>query len=261
MLTSRTKRVRRNKTTCRKKTLPPGFEPTTSGHVADMSPTFPTKLCLNCEGMQALKRGCQVALKHLNLILVSKSNIKNASESQLLDISKLRQNISIFGTDSKHKACVQCLKTCLDSEQLEDANAKCVFGECGHCGFNTLWSRGIHQNMMRYNDDSDWEFVPSAFFGTDVWKEQLDWQYYTYKSKPTVAKHALQLSHGNGGNAGGGKDKARNLVLDTKRGSLIDFLNKFKGTLQAHVQHRNLVSSEYQSKKNYERNARPGIIV
>mmetsp|Transcript_29630 Transcript_29630/g.62301 ORF Transcript_29630/g.62301 Transcript_29630/m.62301 type:complete len:250 (+) Transcript_29630:1600-2349(+) len=227
MLTSRTKRVRRNKTTCRKKTLPPGFEPTTSGHVADMSPTFPTKLCLNCEGMQALKRGCQVALKHLNLIL----------------------------------ACVQCLKTCLDSEQLEDANAKCVFGECGHCGFNTLWSRGIHQNMMRYNDDSDWEFVPSAFFGTDVWKEQLDWQYYTYKSKPTVAKHALQLSHGNGGNAGGGKDKARNLVLDTKRGSLIDFLNKFKGTLQAHVQHRNLVSSEYQSKKNYERNARPGIIV
>ncbi len=44
MLTSRTKRVRRNKTTRRKKTWPPGFEPTTSGHVADMSPTFPTKI-------------------------------------------------------------------------------------------------------------------------------------------------------------------------------------------------------------------------
>ena len=53
---------------------------------------------------------------------------------------------------------------------------------------------------------------------------------------------------------------ARNLVLETFRGTLIDYFDYIKKQINQHIYHRNLVSSEYQSKKDYERNSRPWTI-
>ena len=50
---------------------------------------------------------------------------------------------------------------------------------------------------------------------------------------------------------------ARNLVLETYRGTVIDYFDHLEKQMDLHLLHRNLVSSEYRSKKSHERNCRP----
>jgi hypothetical protein len=49
-------------------------------------------------------------------------------------------------------------------------------------------------------------------------------------------------------------------VLETNRGTIIDYLDHFEKMISSHILHRNLVSSEHRSKKEYERNLRPWTI-
>ncbi len=53
---------------------------------------------------------------------------------------------------------------------------------------------------------------------------------------------------------------ARNLVLVTKRGTMVDFLDHFEMKIEIHIQHRNLVPTEHRSKLQYAQNSRPSTI-
>ncbi len=50
---------------------------------------------------------------------------------------------------------------------------------------------------------------------------------------------------------------AWNLVLVTKRGTMVDFLDHFETKIGIHIQHPNLVSTEHHSKLQYAQNAWP----
>jgi hypothetical protein len=49
----------------------------------------------------------------------------------------------------------------------------------------------------------------------------------------------------------------KNLVLETKRGTLVDYLDPFERKMAVHIEHRNLVSSEHRSKMQYAWNSSP----
>jgi hypothetical protein len=53
---------------------------------------------------------------------------------------------------------------------------------------------------------------------------------------------------------------AQNLVLETKRGTLVDYLDHFERKMAVHIEHRNLVSSEHQSKLHYAWNSCPLLL-
>lgn len=49
-------------------------------------------------------------------------------------------------------------------------------------------------------------------------------------------------------------------MLETRRGTIIDYLDYLEENLSRHILHRNLVSSEHRSKQQYHRNSRPRCV-
>ncbi len=90
---------------------------------------------------------------------------------------------------------------------------------------------------------------------------------YEYKVKPTRATHARQVVRQAAEARPPDQEDldyephdcstARNLVLVTKRGTMVDFLDHFETKIGIHIQHRHLVSTEHRSKLQYARNSRP----
>jgi hypothetical protein len=101
-------------------------------------------------------------------------------------------------------------------------------------------------------------------FATDAWLETIGWQSYTTKEGPTVAEHLREVSRqvrppdpDDGDYLPAHETKtACNLVLETNRGTIIDYLGHFEIMISSHILHRNLVSLEHGSKKEYDRNLR-----
>ena len=104
-------------------------------------------------------------------------------------------------------------------------------------------------------------------------KKSVDWRYYTYQNKPTVAAHAQEVARRATtarratAQASASTDDEeynptetsgnRNLVLATMRGTLVDFLDAYEPKSEKHAIHRNLVATERQAQINYDRNSRP----
>ncbi len=89
------------------------------------------------------------------------------------------------------------------------------------------------------------------------------------KEGPTIAAHikevARQASKARPADADDGdysmtNKSARNLTLETYRGTLVDYLDHKEKQMSLHILHRNLVCSKHRSKKDYERNSRPWSI-
>ena len=102
-----------------------------------------------------------------------------------------------------------------------------------------------------------------------------------YQNKPTVATHAQDVARqaavarssdtarsaasrsdidtDDGEYSPTEKSSARNLCLETTRGTLVDFLDTFEAMSEKHAVHCNLVATEQKSQLNYERNVRPLI--
>jgi hypothetical protein len=126
--------------------------------------------------------------------------------------------------------------------------------------------------ILKDFDNRKMEWVESlnteSVFATDAWLETIDWRSYTRKEGPTVAEHLRELSRqgrppdpDDGDYLPASETKtAHNLVLETNRGTIIDYLDHFETMISSHILHRNLVSLEHRSKKEYERNLRPWTI-
>jgi hypothetical protein len=161
--------------------------------------------------------------------------------------------------------CVKCLP-CLESRKLEDAKENCVNGSCGVCGFDKMWKHGVRARIFKYNYDS----ITSSFVGTinkssklakEMRFETVEWRDYEYKVKPTLATHARQVVQQAAEACPPDQEDldyephdcstARNLVLVTKRGTMVDFLDHFETKIGIHIQHCNLVSTEHRSKLQY----------
>jgi hypothetical protein len=107
-----------------------------------------------------------------------------------------------------------------------------------------------------------------SVFATDAWLETIDWCNYTTKEGPMVVEHLRELSRqvrppdpDDGDYLPASETKtARNLVLETNRGTIIDYLDHFETMISSHILYRNSVSLQHRSKKEYERNLRPRTI-
>ena len=53
---------------------------------------------------------------------------------------------------------------------------------------------------------------------------------------------------------------SRRITLVDKRGTLVDFLDALETEMYIHVEHRAVLSREYRSRQEFERNRRPGIL-
>ncbi len=133
-------------------------------------------------------------------------------------------------------------------------------GSCGVCRFDKMWKQGFSARIFKYNYDS----ITSLFVGTinkssklatEMWFETVEQHDYEYKVKPTLATHAQQVVRQAAEACPPDQEDldyiphdcstAQNLVLVTKQGIMVDFLDHFEAKIGMHIQHRNLVSTEH----------------
>ena len=298
-------------------------------------------LCINCEGMNVLRRGVSAACTAIDTIIANAiDSIDNNNDVSIIsnDIFRLNEIREIISMPSKYDTIVSCLKPCLSTGELEDANERCINGkDCVRCGFRRLWSNGLRKTLFceemifdegdtdcasdRGMDSSDGD-IGESVDGTDIGGEEgiadddsvsdggsdddadgvsgptmnttaplanavwtnanIDWRHYTYQTKPTVAAHAQDVARqaaaarssdtarqaaarsdidaDDGEYSPTANSSARNLCLETTRGTLVDFLDTFEAMTEKHAVHRNLVATERKAQLNYDRNVRPLIM-
>ena len=188
------------------------------------------------------------------------------------EITKLQKICDILSKPSKYDMCVACLPCLGGDAKLEDAKFKCVTGSCERCGFDKLWKHGVCARIFLHEYDArkgEWvdKLNPNSKLATDSWLETVEWRNYVYKTKPTLAAHAIEVARqATAARAPLENDldyeptknaSARNLVLETMRGTVVDYLDHFERKMVMHIEHRNLVSLEHRSKLQYARNSRP----
>ena len=83
-------------------------------------------------------------------------------------------------------------------------------------------------------------------------REKIAWRHYTQQLAATV-----EDTNDNDTDYSPSSTSARNLVLETVKGNLIEFLDKYEETSEKHALHRNLVSTERMASIAYDQNVRP----
>eukprot|EP00957_Ditylum_brightwellii_P113930 8685363-Ditylum_brightwellii.AAC.1 len=106
----------------------------------------------------------------------------------------------------------------------------------------------------------------NSILATKDWFCEIEWHSYVYKSKSTIATHAQEVQYQAAAICPPEEDDldyhsssegtARNLMLETRRGMLVDYLDHMEDQMARHTLHHNPVSSEHYSKLQYERNSR-----
>jgi hypothetical protein len=153
---------------------------------------------------------------------------------------------------TKYDSCKACLPCLSEFGNLDNAKLSCVNGVCYRCGFDKLWSKEVRRVIILKDfDDQKMEWVESlnteSVFATDAWLETIDWCSYTTKEGSTVAEHLRELFRqvrppdpDDGDYLPASETKtARNLVLETNRGTIINYLDHFETMISSHILHRN----------------------
>jgi hypothetical protein len=147
------------------------------------------------------------------------------------------------------------VKPCLPNGKLEEAKGCCERGECGNCGFSLLWSK-LRAKIV-HNKEVGGEMLEE--FRDDgvheLWKEKMLWQGYVKRHRP-VAGGVLTESDDEEYVAA--VKTARDAVLQTSEGTLVDFLDVLEVCVNKHLPHRVLQSQTYIAQRDLNRNRRPG---
>ena len=76
-----------------------------------------------------------------------------------------------------------------------------------------------------------------------------------------MSTHAQQIAEDDDEDYSPTNSSSRPLTLETKRGTLIDYLDEFVGKMARYIPHKNLVAVEERAKLNFKRNLRPLVLV
>ena len=232
-------------------------------------------LCINCEDVANVLRGSATACALIDDILdKAKAKIEAKDPETVKAAAQLRLIKKIISSPSKYDAMVACMGACLPTGKLEDAKYECLYGNCEECGFARLWSCGLRELLL----DENGALREGAPLNSADWKiAKIHWRYFTHSIAPTEANHALEVARQaasaraaarEGVNANNdeyrpSESKAKPtciLVLATKKGDLVDYLDEFDAKSHKHLVHRNKVSNEFRAKTNYDQNLRPFIV-
>ena len=116
---------------------------------------------------------------------------------------------------------------------LQDADAKCLRGECNNCGFRRLWTKGIRPKLVFTNG----KLKPGV---SRVWTTKMMWD--RVKS---------------GGDGGTSEDDLRQRC----EGTLIELLDQFEPVQDKWTPHRYLIVHTKVAAKECDQHTPPGVIV
>ncbi|EJK73457.1 hypothetical protein THAOC_04918 [Thalassiosira oceanica] len=226
--------------------------------------------CSKCEGMSAFLRGESTAISLLHSMMdrveehVRELDVEE-DENEISrcnrGVRQLRSICDVLTQPSKREKCVECMKPCLVSGKIEDAKESCVTGECQSCGLRNLWQLGVRRQLFRQEIGQDPILhVSSPFYGEEL-TETFEWRYYSQKRSPTLSTHAQQVAEDDDEEYSPTASASRSLTLETKRGTLIDYLDELVEKMARFIPHKNLVAVEERAKLNFGRNLRPLVCV
>ena len=182
-------------------------------------------LCKDCKIVHLIRQGvtgaCVAIVKILDL---TKSVLHPAAElvSSIEYLSKIKDVIS---TPSGYETIVKCLQPCLVSNKLENA---AVVGlnkkACKVCGFRQWWSNGLRKILIK--DDST--INQDLGLSGDEWLlAEIDWWYFSLVTTPTIVSQSDDNTD-HTDDYQPTQNICRTLCQATRRGTLVDFLDKFE---------------------------------
>jgi hypothetical protein len=215
-------------------------------------------LCLICEELACKYRAqCLAVRRLLQIAKEAESNVHHGGDAEFLASVEAVRNV--LSQTTKMEMCKQVLKPCLEDSDLASARGCCERGECGACGFSVVWaklrSKIVHLKPVDVENPVEGENCED--YREDVnplWMNKMLWQGYVKRPRPVA-----------GGTLTAADDEeyvasvktARDAVLQTSQGSLVEFLDAMDHCLKKHVPHRVLQSQVYIAQRDLARNRRP----
>lgn len=206
-----------------------------------------TCLCRSCFNMRCYREALQVLYKIL-LALVKAAELASApDENDLADENNMQerpdaapptldpkvQTLLTFcesvNSGQRSKASLMGL-ICADC--LDDADSRCIRGECAQCGFSLIWSRGLRPKLV----DSYGKLKPDV---SPIWMQWVQWS--RIKS---------------GGDGSNKEDDLR----QTREGAIIQLLDEFEPVQKHHIRHSFHIEQSKAAEGEYSRNCIPGMI-
>ena len=96
-----------------------------------------------------------------------------------------------------------------------------------------------------------------AAMGYGVWKATLKWSRYDYRTKEGPPHRAARADEDEKWVA---EKERKELYIDTRSGSIVDFLDAFEACFAKHVVHRSILARQTAAARTSERELRPGIL-
>lgn len=90
-----------------------------------------------------------------------------------------------------------------------------------------------------------------------VWSETAQWKHYISSPPPVIYKFSSQEVGDNDEYNSRQGSTLRGLVLETKEGTLVDFLDEFDVALNKNIHHRVLLTNECRAKQQLAQIKRP----
>jgi hypothetical protein len=213
-------------------------------------------LCLICEDLACKHRAQCLAVRRLTTIIKELTEEAGDVDEETLKLTE--QVRTILSQSTKSEMCKEALKPCLTSSNLGAARGCCERGECHQCGFSNLWKR-LRTKLVSTAVEASGIFVEDYHeVGVhDLWKEKMLWQGYVKRPRPVAGG---TLSAGDDEEYVSSVKTARDAVLQTSEGSMVEFLDAMDIALQKHVPHRILQSQTHAAQLDLSRNRRPGCV-
>ena len=224
-------------------------------------------LCTTCENLEQIRRGQMTAvflikkhIEHQEEVIHEEEISHDYRFAKQIGLSKEKSILSVLSASSKFDMICRCLCPTQSNKSglayLEDIKKACLDQDCEHCGFSKYWSKGIRREIV------DTEFGQNALISDnadEVWSETVQWRHYVSRPRPAICNFASQeIGDDDEYNSREGST-LRDLVLETKEGTLIDFLDDMEVALNKNIHNRVLLTNEYRAKQQFAQIRRPGM--
>ena len=170
---------------------------------------------------------------------------------------RLESLIALLRLERKYEFCANL--TCEGREpggRLVDAKTKCVDGSCTFCGFARLWSKSVRNELLTF------ELGKQPRLRDDlhtVWDETVHWSCYRKEFTDQEGGKAVSPAELADPTYGENKSK-KQLVVESRSGTVVEFLDELEGLTAKAVQHRSTLDRQKASAAQFARNLRPGIL-
>jgi len=151
-----------------------------------------------------------------------------------------------------------------DATRIEERRIECTDGTCQDCGIKRLWSAkgGVRESLFEKKtepeggegDEEVWEVRQDV---DACWRKRVTWSEYVKQVRPESTRRVAAADEDEDYEQ---KRKSKELVVQLKEGSLIEFIDRLEVVGTSHMRHRSTLSRQQSSALEFTRERRPGII-